>query len=72
MVVLSHKRIAIVPTNLDTVDLLLGQLNLRVIPQRRYTNTNNCGLKLNRKKYGIGSSPGPGMDKSNPTIFPHK
>lgn len=59
MVVVSYKRIAIVPTKLDTVRLLLGQLNLRVIPQRRYTNTNNYGLKLNRKKYGIGSSPGP-------------
>lgn len=60
------------PTKLDTVGLLLGQLNLRVIPQRRYTNTNNYGLRSNRKKYGIGASPGPGMDKSNPTIFPYK
>lgn len=72
MVVVSHKRIAIMPTKQDTVGLLLDQLNLRVIPQRRYTNTNNYGLKFNRTNYGIGASPGAGKDKSNPTIFPHK
>lgn len=57
MVGFAYNRIPFRPKKLGTVlsqQKKLGQLNLCVIPQRRYTYTkNNHRLKLNKKKEGV-------------------